>query len=187
MLALSLNSTSRMVPQECILGSHNSAITDIAWAPSMGRSYHMIATASRESSFKVRTVAFFLHIHRSHQSCFYHNAVSIISQSTIRLIYALIYLPYLKYAFTSDPQIKAERQQSIRIHLKQRARRRRPSIQRVQGRLECHRDSTSDLRRGWHTQSMEEELQWGVGQCAEHRIGATNEDELFSSKHLMLL
>jgi len=42
-----------LFPQECILGSHNNTITDIAWAPSMGRSYHMIATASRESTFKV--------------------------------------------------------------------------------------------------------------------------------------
>jgi len=126
-LALSLNSSSRVVPQECILGSHNSAITDIAWAPSMGRSYHMIATASRESSFKVRTVAFFLYIHRSHQSCFYHNAVysSYLNPPCTPSIYSISNM------LTSDPQVKAERQQSIRIHLKQRTRRRRRSIQRV--------------------------------------------------------
>lgn len=60
MLVSSFNSSTCMVPQECILGSHNSAITDIAWAPSMGRSYHMIATASRESSFKVGPMASFI-------------------------------------------------------------------------------------------------------------------------------
>ena len=36
-----------------MLGEHNSPVHDIAWAPAMGRSYHLIATASRESTFKV--------------------------------------------------------------------------------------------------------------------------------------
>lgn len=39
--------------EECILGDHNNAVHDVAWAPAMGRSYHLIATASRESSFKI--------------------------------------------------------------------------------------------------------------------------------------
>jgi hypothetical protein len=37
-----------------VLGTHNNAISDVAWAPDMGRSFHVIATASREPSFKVR-------------------------------------------------------------------------------------------------------------------------------------
>jgi hypothetical protein len=43
--------------QECELGTVDSSsgvIHDIAWAPAMGRSYHLIATASRTESFKVR-------------------------------------------------------------------------------------------------------------------------------------
>lgn len=43
--------------EECVLGEHSSPIHDIAWAPSMGRSYHMIATAYREPTFKVHTVS----------------------------------------------------------------------------------------------------------------------------------
>jgi hypothetical protein len=34
-------------------GGHQNAISDIAWAPAMGRSYHTIAVASRENVFKV--------------------------------------------------------------------------------------------------------------------------------------
>lgn len=42
--------------EECVLGTHADAIHDIAWAPSMGRSYHLIATTSREHTFQVHTV-----------------------------------------------------------------------------------------------------------------------------------
>lgn len=42
--------------EECVLGEHTGIIHDIAWAPAMGRSYHLIATASREPSFKVHTL-----------------------------------------------------------------------------------------------------------------------------------
>jgi hypothetical protein len=35
-------------------GEHNGVVHDIAWAPVMGRSYHLIATASRENCFRVR-------------------------------------------------------------------------------------------------------------------------------------
>jgi nucleoporin SEH1 len=38
-----------------VLDSHTTPIHDVAWAPVMGRSYHLIATASREKYFKVRT------------------------------------------------------------------------------------------------------------------------------------
>lgn len=41
--------------EESVLGSHGDTIHDIAWAPSMGRSYHLIATASREDTFQVLT------------------------------------------------------------------------------------------------------------------------------------
>jgi WD40 repeat protein len=44
--------------QECELGEHSSPVQDIAWAPAMGRSFHLIATASRESSFKVWNLLF---------------------------------------------------------------------------------------------------------------------------------
>ena len=36
------------------LGEHNGVVHDIAWAPVMGRSHHLIATASRETCFRVR-------------------------------------------------------------------------------------------------------------------------------------
>lgn len=36
------------------VGEHNGVVHDIAWAPVMGRSYHLIATASRENCFRVR-------------------------------------------------------------------------------------------------------------------------------------
>jgi hypothetical protein len=39
--------------QESVLGTHGDTVHDIAWAPGMGRSYHLIATASRESKFQV--------------------------------------------------------------------------------------------------------------------------------------
>ena len=39
-----------------MLGEHTGVVHDIAWAPAMGRSYHLIATASREASFKVHTL-----------------------------------------------------------------------------------------------------------------------------------
>lgn len=42
--------------EECVLGQHDSPIHDIAWAPSMGRSYHLIATATRERTFKIHTL-----------------------------------------------------------------------------------------------------------------------------------
>ena len=38
---------------ECVLGEHNGVVHDVAWAPVMGRSYHLIATASRENCFRV--------------------------------------------------------------------------------------------------------------------------------------
>ena len=42
--------------EECVLGEHYGVIHDIAWAPAMGKSYHQIATATREPSFKVHTL-----------------------------------------------------------------------------------------------------------------------------------
>lgn len=39
--------------QECVI-THNNPISDIAWAPAMGRSYHIIAVASRETKIKVK-------------------------------------------------------------------------------------------------------------------------------------
>jgi nucleoporin SEH1 len=39
--------------EECVLGEHHGVVHDIAWAPVMGRSYHLIATASRENCFRV--------------------------------------------------------------------------------------------------------------------------------------
>ncbi len=36
-----------------MLGTHRDTVHDIAWAPSVGRSYHLIATASREPNFQV--------------------------------------------------------------------------------------------------------------------------------------
>jgi hypothetical protein len=42
--------------EECVLGEHDGVIHDIAWAPAMGKTYHQIATATRESSFKVHTL-----------------------------------------------------------------------------------------------------------------------------------
>ncbi|KAJ1429829.1 WD40-repeat-containing domain protein [Ochromonadaceae sp. CCMP2298] len=43
--------------QECVLGEHTNVVHDIAWAPAMGRSYHLIATASRESTFKIHRLS----------------------------------------------------------------------------------------------------------------------------------
>ena len=39
--------------QECTLDPHDGVVHDVAWAPVMGRSYHLIATASREKRFRV--------------------------------------------------------------------------------------------------------------------------------------
>ena len=39
--------------KELILDQHTEAVHDVAWAPSMGRSYHLIATAGRGLYFKV--------------------------------------------------------------------------------------------------------------------------------------
>lgn len=50
---LNIQLTMHTILQECVLGEHLNPVHDIAWAPAMGRSYHLIATASRESTFKV--------------------------------------------------------------------------------------------------------------------------------------
>eukprot|EP01041_Mallomonas_annulata_P012857 gene12857-27109_t len=42
--------------QEWVLDAHSDPVNDVAWAPSMGRSYHLIASAARERSFKVHTL-----------------------------------------------------------------------------------------------------------------------------------
>jgi nucleoporin SEH1 len=42
--------------EECILGTHSNTIHDVAWAPSMGKSYHLIATASRDPVFQIHTL-----------------------------------------------------------------------------------------------------------------------------------
>jgi len=42
--------------EECILGDHVGVVHDIAWAPVMGRSFHQIATASRDNIVKVFTL-----------------------------------------------------------------------------------------------------------------------------------
>jgi nucleoporin SEH1 len=39
--------------EECVLGEHSGVVHDIAWAPVMGRSYHQIATASRDNVVRV--------------------------------------------------------------------------------------------------------------------------------------
>jgi len=41
---------------ECSLGEHTSAVSDVAWAPNMGRSYHLIATADTSNTFKIHTI-----------------------------------------------------------------------------------------------------------------------------------
>jgi len=42
--------------EECVLGEHSGVVHDIAWAPTMGRNYHQIATASREPAFRIHTL-----------------------------------------------------------------------------------------------------------------------------------
>lgn len=42
---------------ELTLDAHTEAVHDVAWAPAMGRSYHLIATAGREKSFKIHALA----------------------------------------------------------------------------------------------------------------------------------
>jgi WD40 repeat protein len=52
------------ISQECELGNEGDipppmvqgVVHDIAWAPAMGRSYHLIATATREPNFKIHTL-----------------------------------------------------------------------------------------------------------------------------------
>lgn len=51
--AVVLSLERNMLREECVLGEHQNPVHDIAWAPAMGRSYHQIATASREPTFKV--------------------------------------------------------------------------------------------------------------------------------------
>ena len=42
--------------EECVLGEHAGVVHDIAWAPVMGRSFHQIATASRDNIVNVFTL-----------------------------------------------------------------------------------------------------------------------------------
>jgi len=58
------------------LDGHDGALHDVAWSPAMGRSYHLIATASREKYFRVRYATFvtlslllFMTWIRSHRIC----------------------------------------------------------------------------------------------------------------------
>jgi nucleoporin SEH1 len=41
---------------EVALGEHSAAVSDVAWAPNMGRSYHLIASADTSSTFKIHTI-----------------------------------------------------------------------------------------------------------------------------------
>ena len=53
--AVTLTFSDSGMNEECVLGEqHGNPVHDIAWAPSMGRSYHLIATASREPFIRVR-------------------------------------------------------------------------------------------------------------------------------------
>lgn len=45
--------TTNKWKQECILEESKVCIHDVAWAPCMGRSYHLIATANRTVEVKV--------------------------------------------------------------------------------------------------------------------------------------
>ena len=49
--------------QECVLGEHSQPVHDIAWAACLGRSFHLIATASREASFKASPRPLRLHLY----------------------------------------------------------------------------------------------------------------------------
>jgi nucleoporin SEH1 len=42
--------------QECVLEEGDTVVHDVAWAPSMGRTYHLIASASRTNSVTVHRV-----------------------------------------------------------------------------------------------------------------------------------
>lgn len=42
--------------RELSLDAHDEPVHDVAWAPSMGRSYHLIATTGRGNSFKIHTI-----------------------------------------------------------------------------------------------------------------------------------
>ena len=54
--AVTLTFSASGMSEECVLGElHVNPVHDIAWAPSMGRSYHLIATASREPFIRVCT------------------------------------------------------------------------------------------------------------------------------------
>ncbi|KND04014.1 uncharacterized protein SPPG_01461 [Spizellomyces punctatus DAOM BR117] len=47
-----LDSHNRWQPHE-VLGGHNDIVTDVAWAPNMGRSYQLIATASKDGHVRI--------------------------------------------------------------------------------------------------------------------------------------
>eukprot|EP01035_Chromulina_nebulosa_P034084 gene34084-45694_t len=52
--AVTLTFSDSGMNEECMLGElHGNPVHDIAWAPSMGRSYHLIATASREPFIRI--------------------------------------------------------------------------------------------------------------------------------------
>jgi nucleoporin SEH1 len=46
----------KMILKELALEAQLQPIHDLAWAPAMGRSYHLIACASREMSFHIHTL-----------------------------------------------------------------------------------------------------------------------------------
>lgn len=41
-------------------GSQGRPVSDIAWAPTLGRSYHLVAVASRDATFKVTLAQYLL-------------------------------------------------------------------------------------------------------------------------------
>jgi len=52
--SMSADWSNRCIKQKKVLGVHGRPVHDIAWAPNMGRSYHLIAAASREKNFRVK-------------------------------------------------------------------------------------------------------------------------------------
>lgn len=151
MLMLILLSNLFVVLQECELGEHNNPVHDIAWAPAMGRSYHLIATASREPTFKV---FFLISEWRTYKYCFFEYTGSLILKNNYNDIIFI-------YFACPDPQAESPRGRlaGVRVHA---VGGEHHQVQRLARRLERHRHRARYFRGGRHVESLETRLRWGL-------------------------
>lgn len=146
------------IVEECVLNDGvGSPINDVAWAPSMGRSYHLIATAAKEPNFKVYLSALALSSRRS-----------ILSSLGVVMRFVWIF---------PDPSAATKRGRRLVSGLDPNCEHRK--VRCLACGLECHRDGASDLGGGRDARDLEEEHRGGMEARPEPAVQHGEQNELF--------